>query len=380
VKPPISFVYGNCVFGEGLNDGWAAFAVTLSSYAWLGAEEKRARFLTLVGALESVEADIQLLRVSGRWDLARYEADGGLDGAECSDLVRAYVKTQVAALEESWASSPALYVLVSLREPEQDVASYLSRIATQRPNELWRGLRGALAARHGGSMATADLERARLRADRIHARLSSFLDVRPARSIELQWLVRRAFCRGLGEPDLDGLHEPRAMVFERNGEAVLAPLEGDVLRWFNSEVEHRARLLGIESELGRSWQALLTMGAVPDRVEFPGPRAELLFGPPEAVPFGLDIAVTSRFLPNDLALRLARRKIQDADQILRAESSGEQGVSDLGYERTQEARDLLAHLQSSSRPPLFRATVSIVVSAASELELESRVEATRPGR
>jgi hypothetical protein len=377
VRPPISFVYGNCVFGEGLGDGWAAFAVTLSSYAWLGIEEKRARFLALLGALESAEADIQVLRVSGRWDLAGYEAEGARGGCERSDLARAYVESQTAALEGSWASSPALYFLVSLREPEQDVASYLSRVATQSPSELWRGLRGALAARRGGSMATAELERARLLADRIHARLSSFLEVRPARGIELQWLVRRAFCRGLGEPELDGLHEPRAMVFERNGEAVLAPLEGDILRWLNSEIEHRARLLRVESELGTSWQALLTLGAVPDRVEFPGPRAELLFGPPESVPFGLDIAVTSRFLPNDLALRVARRKIQDADQILRAESAGEQGVSDLGYERTQEARDLLAHLQSSSRPPLFRATVSIVVSAASERELELRVEATR---
>jgi AAA-like domain len=377
VKPPISFVYGNCVFGEGLGDGWAAFAVTLDSYAWLGIEEKRARFLALVGALESMEADIQVLRVSGRWDLAGYEPGGAHCEREHSDLAHAYVESQIAALADSWASSPALYFLISLREPEQDVASYLSRVVTQSPRELWRSLRGALAAGRGGSMATADLERARLRADRIHARLSSFLEARPARGIELQWLVRRTFCRGVGEPEVDGLHEPRAMVFERNGEAVLAPLEGDVLRWLNSEIEHRARLLNIESEQGRSWQALLTLGAVPDRVEFPGPRAELLFGPPESVPFGLDIAVTSRFLPNDLALRLARRKIQDADQILRAESAGEQGVSDLGYERTQEARDLLAHLQSSSRPPLFRTTVSIVVSARSEEELESRVEATR---
>lgn len=377
MKQPISFVYGNCVFGEGLTDGWAAFAVTLSSYAWLGAEEKRARFLALVGALESSEADVQLLRVSGRWDPAGYRDSDPLGESERSDLAGAYVESQVAGLEDSWASSPALYLLVSLRDPEQDIASHLSRAAARRPGELWQGLRHAFAAHRDGSMAVSALERARLRADRIHARLSSFLDVRPARGIELQWLIRRAFCRGLGEPELDGLHEPRAMAFERNGEGFLAPLEGDVLRWLDSEVEHRARLLCIESERGQSRQALLALGAVPDRVEFPGAAAELLFAPPEAVPFGIDIAVTSRFLPNDLALRVARRKIQDADQILRAESSGEQGASDLGYVRTQEARDLLAHLQSSSRPPLFRATVSVAVGAASERELESRVEATR---
>ncbi len=27
MKPPIGFVYGNCVFADALDDGWAAFAV-----------------------------------------------------------------------------------------------------------------------------------------------------------------------------------------------------------------------------------------------------------------------------------------------------------------------------------------------------------------
>ena len=83
-------------------------------------------------------------------------------------------------------------------------------------------------------LRATELERARVRADQAHARLADYLDARPATGAELQWLVRRAFCRELGEPHVDGLHEPRALVFERNGEAVLAPLEGDVLRWMDS--------------------------------------------------------------------------------------------------------------------------------------------------
>src|SRR6202035_1743559 len=66
-----------------------------------------------------------------------------------------------------------------------------------------------------------------------------------------------------------------------------------------------------------------------------------------------------------------------ADQILRAESDGEQGVSDLGYARTQQARDLLAHLQASSRPPLLRATLAIAVAGVDEAQLEERVEMCR---
>ncbi len=50
MKPPIAFVYGNCVFAQGLDDGWAAFVLETSSYAWLGEESKRARLLAMLGS------------------------------------------------------------------------------------------------------------------------------------------------------------------------------------------------------------------------------------------------------------------------------------------------------------------------------------------
>ena len=211
----------------------------------------------------------------------------------------------------------------------------------------------------------------------MRACLCEFLPVRRTRGVELQWLVRRAYCRSLGEPLLDELHEPRALAFERNGEAVLAPLEGDVLRWLDGLIEDRGATLRIESELGCSWQAHLVMGAVPERVQFPGAAAELMFAPVESLPFGIDVSLNARFLPNELAVRIARRKIQDADQILRAESDGEQGASDAGYERTQQARDLLGYLQASSRPPLLRATLALAIAAGDEELLEERVQMCR---
>ncbi|MCW3027423.1 MAG: hypothetical protein JWN81_634 [Solirubrobacterales bacterium] len=383
MSTPIAFVYGNCLFAENLEDCWAAFVVTVSSYAWLSEDDKRARLFALVGALEALEADVQILRVGRRIGVDR-------DGRELSSLGDSeanshghprlrgrYLREHLRRLGEIDAVEPQLFLLVSLREPERDVASYVSKVAAQHPRRWWGGLRNALAMRDRRLLKVSELERARVRADQAHARLAEFLPTREARGVELQWLVRRAFCRGLGEPSVDGLHEPRALAFERNGEAMLAPLEGDVMRWTEGHVEHRGRSLRITSELGTSWQALLVLGALPERVPFPGARAELMFAPPESLPFGIDLSLNARFLPNELALRIARRRIQDADQIMRAESDGEQGVSDLGYERTQDARDLLAHLQASSRPPLLRATLAIAVSAALESELEERVEMCR---
>jgi hypothetical protein len=384
LRAPIEFVYGNCVFARGLDDVWAAFAVRVSSYAWLDEEGKRARLLALLGALEAIEADIQILRVCRRWDPERYaralrEQEGSAHaGAAPHARVRErYIDEHVRRLSDVGVAQPAMFMLVSLREPERDLASHLSRAAAQHPREWWESIKRGLALRDKRMLRAPELELARVRADQVHARLADFLPVRQARGIELQWLVRRAFCRGLGDPQLDGLHEPRALVFECNGEAVLAPLEGDVMRWADGYVEHRGRALKIESELGVSWQAQLVMGALPERTQFPGSRAELMFAPPESLPFGIDLSLNARFLPNELALRIARRRIQDADQIVRAESGGEQGISDLGYERTQEARDLLGYLQASSKPPLLRATLAIAVAAESEQGLEERVEMCR---
>jgi AAA-like domain len=375
---PISFVYGNCVFGSRLDDSWAAFVVEPASYAWMGDDGRRARFLSLVAALEALEADMQIVRISRRWSLERYseETHGVAECFGCGGGDQ-YVRDHVRRLSSIGASTPAVFVLVSLREPQRDVASFLSLAATQHPRRWWESVRRALWLGDRAWLSARELEQLRVLADRVHARLSGLLPVRPARGVELQWVIRRSFCRSLGEPVVDGLDAPSALVFERNGQAVLAPLEGDVLRWMDGCVEQHGRHLRIESELGTSWQALLVVGALPQRTPFPGAAAELMFAPVESLSFPVDLSLNVRYLPNELAVRIARKRIQDADQIVRAEADGDQGVSDLGYERTQEARDLLAFLQGSSKPPLLRGSLTIAIASAVEEELERRVEACR---
>ncbi len=378
MRAPISFVYGNCVFGAALGDPWAVFVASMHTYDALADAQKKGLFSSLVGALETVEADMQILRVSRRWSVSHYreglarELDAGH-----RELANAYVQAHCRHLDALAPEQPSVFIIVRLRDPDRDVASYVSRAVEQQPRSWLRELSRSLGRVDRHLLRAQELERLRARADRVHARLSSFVAVRPARTVEIQWLVRRAFCRGLGEPVVEGLHEPRALVFESGGEALLAPLEGDVVRWMNGYVEHRRSLLRVESERGVSWQALLLIGALPERASFPSSRLELMFRPPEALPFALDVALCARFLPNDLATRLARRRIQDADQILQAESDGEQGPSDQGYERTQHARDLLAYLQAASRPPLLRSTLSVALAAPTEQELESRIELCR---
>jgi hypothetical protein len=255
VRPPLSLVYGNCVFGAGLDDGWAAFAIPTASYEWVAQDGKRARLLAWLGALEATGADLQIVRVGRGWDVAAYvremgverdpaagrgrpergvrrrEAFGEGEGVRVA-LRERYVEAHARRLHELEVQQAELFLCVSLREPERDVAAYVSHAAESHPREWLRALRRAVEPHDRRLLRAAELERMRVRADQAHARLADFLDARPASGAELQWLVRRGFCRGLGqEPEIDGLHAPRALAFERNGEAVLAPLEGDVLRW-----------------------------------------------------------------------------------------------------------------------------------------------------
>jgi len=65
-RRPLSFVYGNCV--DGASGTWALFALEPYVYATLTGERKRERFGRLVAALETLEADVQILRVARPWD------------------------------------------------------------------------------------------------------------------------------------------------------------------------------------------------------------------------------------------------------------------------------------------------------------------------
>ena len=376
MRQPLSFVYGNCLLGS--SGPWALFALGPSAYAALSVERKRELFGRLLAAVEAAEADLQLIRVARAWDVDGYaaELEDAYAGPHAAAHAR-YVAEHRAGLGDIGRAMPAGYLAISLEAPEQDVGAYVSGVLERSPRELVAAVREALAWSDRRVLAVGELERLRVRADEAHARIAGFIDARPARTVEVQWLLRRGFCRGTAEPAVDGLHEPQALVFERNGQAMLAPLEADVLRWLDGYVENRGRSLRIESETGTSWQAQLVVGALPERAEFPGGRLELMFAPPESLPFGIDLTLNARYLPNELALRLVRRRVQDADQIVRAEADGDQGISDRGYDRTQDARDLLAYLQSASRPPLLRATLAIAVGADEEAELERRVERCR---
>lgn len=377
MKDPISFVYGPCVFGERLDDVWAAFVLPASSYQWLSSEAKQAHMRRLAAAIEAIHADFQLLRVTREWNRGRYAREHVASSAlPHRALAQSYAVEQSTLLEDVGHAQPCAFLLVSLCPPQRDVASQLSCVIQEGPRR-WLDSASRLASPRRQTLRRVQLDEIRVRVEELHARLNDFIVARPASELELQWLVRRAFCRGLGEPTIDTSTAGRARVCRGGAQARVIPPREGVARWMDGFIEHGSRHLRIQSKLGESWQAQLMLGALPEHTPFPGAGAELMFAPLEGLPFGVDFSLNARFIPNELALRIVRRRVQDADQIAKAEADGDQGISDAAYKRTEQARDLLAHLQAASQPPLLRATLSVAVGASSQRQLAKRVQACR---
>jgi hypothetical protein len=238
-------------------------------------------------------------------------------------------------------------------------------------------LRRVLGLDDPRGIARRELDRLLGEERRARLSLADYLECEPASTRELQWLIRRGLCRGLGEPEIDEQFMPQALVVDDDGGGRFVPLEHDVLRLFDSPITVEPRCLRVDSELGESHQAFLTFGALPDAVEFPGRRAELLFAPLEALDFPVDAAFSARFVPNDAALALTRRRIIDADNIWREENLGDHGPGAQTAERPHAARELEEYLTDGARPPLLRASISLAIGAPSREELEERVERVR---
>ena len=191
----------------------------------------------------------------------------------------------------------------------------------------------------------------------------------------MQWLLRRAACRGLGEPAVDPHWRPAALVVETaEGRLAYEPLECDLVRHANAPILEQDRSLVIDAPEGRSFQAMLALGALPEEAEFPG-SAELLFAPLEAVQFPVDCVLHARWLGNRDAIARVRRRIVDADVAFSEQLTSAHGpLSFQAEENRQLARELDAYLQSHERPPLLNCAISLAVGAPSAEELERRVE------
>lgn len=376
MRAPHHFFWGNLVLRTP-TDAWAVYQLTGQSYPGLSEQRKIEVGSRLEALAYSIEADFQIMRVSRAFDSTLY-ARRALATVDRrfghSERFADHLAEHVAALESRRAGRAETYLAVRLAPAPGGGAL---AAAVEAAAELWQRLAARVGFEENRGLSRAQIEALRALEAKAHDRVLAYLDCERIGSRRLATLVRRAYSRGIGEPDCDEGFAPQALCFlDADGEERFEPYGHDLLRLHEGRVTIERRSLVIDSERGRSHQAQLVIGAMPEEAVVPGPAAELMFAPLE-LDFPVDATLSVEYVGNREARRqVAKRKV-DANQIAAEEAAGAHGPSVEGAERPAAARELEAVLGGGDRPPLLRSALFLSVGGAGREELEERVERLR---
>lgn len=382
---PLRYVRRNLLFGRQPGSVSALYRLPMISYPFMPGADKEAWLKQMAGLAFTVQADFSLWRVNRAYPASRYpgQVGGLLDGRHADRQAwRMYLEGQARHLEGMRAHLPEVYLAVSIAD------SAAGRFAQGIMRSLDRARRRVEDAAGVGSPAPlsgTELEALAIAEQRTFERLG-FLRPERASTTEIQWLLRRAGCRGVAEPDLSEFWKPNALVVQADdGDVAYEPLTTDLVRTMNMPLhETRAERttgqdpfwhLTCDAEEGRSYQAMLALDGLPEDPTFPGGRAELLFAPLEAVDFPVDAVVHAEWIGNRPALSQVRKGIMDAENVYREQVEGSTvGPGWLAEENRALSRELEAYLQSESHPPLLKASVGLAVGAADLAGLKRAVD------
>ncbi|HEY4896591.1 MAG TPA: hypothetical protein VII01_10925 [Solirubrobacteraceae bacterium] len=371
---PLRYAKGNVLLGRG-GEAAGLYRLAMTSYPYLPTGEKWALQRRLQRLAHIISADFSLWRVNRAYPADRYvqHTAGLLDGRHQDPQAwQAFLEGHRERLRELGSHIPECYLAVSLAgSTPTSVGSGLVR-GVDRVRRRVEELAGIGAS---SPISAGELSELATREQRVYERLNGVVATRRARTVELQWLLRRAACRGVAEPELDTHWEPDALVISASGGGVaFQPLGHDLARCANAAITERQQTLIVDGEQGRCYQAMLALGALADAPEFPGSTAEVLFAPLEALGFPVDAAVHARWLGNRQALAQVRKRIADVEHAYHEQVQGAvHGPSLLAGEDRVLAREYEAQLQAGGHSPMLYAQVGLAVGAASEEELERRV-------
>lgn len=375
---PLRYAHRNVLLGCG-GDAAALYRLGMSAYPFLPAEGKWVLARRLQRLAHTVAADFSVWRVNRAYSAERYveHTGGGLDVRhQDSEAWRGFLSGHEQRLRDLGSHIPEVYLAVSLAAgTDARIGSGLLRGVdrVRRRVEEMAGIGGE------SPILASDLAVLVTREQRVYERLSAVIRARRARTPELQWLLRRATCRGIAEPEIEEHWAPDALVIEAPTSGVaFHPLRHDLVRCVNAAIVEQPRSLVVDGEHGRSYQAMLVVGALADAPRFPGASAEIMFAALERVPWPIDAVFHARWLGNRHALAAVRRRIADVEHAYSEQVQGAAfGPSLQAGEDRLLAREYEAQLQGGEQPPMLYAEIGLALGAPTADELERRVMGLR---
>ena len=371
----LRYAHGNVLVGR-REDRAALYRLAMTAYPYLPNGGKWALQRRLQRLAHTIAADFSLWRVNRAFAAEDYVAQtAGLLDARHQDpqAWQHYLRGHEQRLRELGSHTPEVYLAVSLAAPKPDgLGSGLLRTVdrVRRQVEEVAGIDG------GCPITGSELSELATREQRIFERVGGVIHARRARTVELQWLLARTVCRGLGEPTLDANWAPDALIVSAPGGGIeFKPLTHDLRRCAHAAITEHDQHLVVESEHGCSYQALLAVGALAEAPEFPGWTSEVLYAPLESLPWPVDAVVHCRWLGNKQALAQVRKRIQDVEHAFNEQVQGAaHGPTVLAGVDRVLAREYEAQLQAGGHPPMLYGCLGLAVGADSEEELSA------PGR
>jgi hypothetical protein len=375
---PVRYARGNIMWGSEGSTA-AMYRLPTVSYGLRPDTEKWAWLGTLAGLALTVEADLSIWRVYRRYPADEYvEQTVGLVDPRYGDAEawRRMLESHEARLSQLASFVPEVYLRVLLPPPSITGGDEWRRAFY----EAYRRVSDTYGVPPGAPVMQRDIERTqaleRITFDRVQRYLP---DAARVTRQEFQWLCRRCATRHVAEPDLDQNWRPNALAIHKDGEGLaFEPRASDFLRLYDAATRRDLRAMTVAGEEAVTHQAFLTLGALPIDIEFPGPQAELLFRPMDAVDFPVDAVAHFTWIANKAALSQVDKAIIDAKNAIDEATAAGHEPDERKMIAPVLARQLKKILMSEGRPPMLDAQISYAIGAPVTddfEELERRVDA-----
>ncbi|MBS1861120.1 MAG: ATP-binding protein [Actinobacteria bacterium] len=376
IRFPLRYARSNVLIGPG-GEAAGLYRIEPRSYPFLSVAEKWGLLHRIERLVAAIGADLSIYRVARPYPAADYTGElAWMADPDHADRGRwhRYLDAQQERLASLDSHVPEVYLAISLVEGRGVGGPLRSFGRARRRLEEVAGVGEASPISAAELRSLAEAER------RAFGRAASVVELRRVGTEELQWLLRRAACRGLGEPELERHWRPDALILGGEGEEPLyEPLESDLWEPANAPMREETGgppSLVVESERGDSHQAFLCLGSLAEEAEFPG-GAEILFAPLEGAG-PVDAVLHADLIGNRDALAQVRRRVLDVEHSYREQLAGSPtGPGALAEEDRELAREYEAILSSVARPPMLRASISLAAAAADAETLEARVTTLR---
>lgn len=377
MKFPILYWEGNLLFDVLLHP-WAVYRIPLKPYAYQSLEKKRGTVSVMQQFLHGYQGHGQLLSVTRMIDAEQWKKKRTGQGAE----YERYVKAVLQRFTERRPWQRSLYLVLQLsgvqREfPEVDLSGWQKTGDTVKEwlGVLGRSVQEQFWYRQRGELEMGRVQQARSAESLQLNQVNHHLHGERCTSLEIEWLLRRGFFRGLElEPELN--LQPEAMsevrvkgekVFLRPKKSLQVLLASDLVgeEKMKSWVVHHD-----DEEEGslKSYQAFFSVVDVPEEISTVGD--EWLYAL-EDLPFPAEVSLHFKVeTPHEAAGGLQRNRKVLKDQKREFKEASEETPITLEW-AGKRGRVLENKLQKGM--PLVWSSVWLNVSASSRKELGERV-------